>query len=188
MIVGNENVKKLERQSASAYFTWDITWTLCNACNPTFSLTGQVRPMLMSSVLHARSTLDRKAPFLNWLQNFFKRGVIFMFWHDIVYRELLYCVTNFELVCTWNKVAVIENAKACRVYPTFPYLHFSLKIITLNISKTRANLNKLSTYLGSATSIYPKIDLTVHAKNFLLTSVVNRPLTVSKVHSCFATN
>jgi len=29
-------VKKVERQSASAYFTWDITWTLCNACNPTF--------------------------------------------------------------------------------------------------------------------------------------------------------
>jgi len=29
-------VKKVERQSASSYFTWDITWTLCNACNPTF--------------------------------------------------------------------------------------------------------------------------------------------------------
>jgi len=29
-------VKKVERQSASAYFTWDITWTSCNACNPTF--------------------------------------------------------------------------------------------------------------------------------------------------------
>jgi len=25
VIVGNENVKKVERQSASAYFTWDIT-------------------------------------------------------------------------------------------------------------------------------------------------------------------
>jgi len=29
-------VKKAERQSAIAYFTRDITWTLCNACNPTF--------------------------------------------------------------------------------------------------------------------------------------------------------
>jgi len=27
-------VKKAERQSA--YFTWDITWALCNACNSTF--------------------------------------------------------------------------------------------------------------------------------------------------------
>jgi len=29
-------VKKVERQSASAYFTWDITWTVFNACNTTF--------------------------------------------------------------------------------------------------------------------------------------------------------
>jgi len=27
-------VKKVERQSASAYFTWDITLALCNARNP----------------------------------------------------------------------------------------------------------------------------------------------------------
>jgi len=32
--------------------------------------------------------------------NFFLKGVVFMFWHDIVYIELLYCVTNFELVWT----------------------------------------------------------------------------------------
>ena len=31
------------------------------------------------------------------------------------------------------------------------------------ISKTRANLKKLNAYLGSATSIYPKIDLTHRA-------------------------
>ena len=30
--------------------------------------------------------------------NFFLKGVVFMFSHDIVYIELLYCVTNFELV------------------------------------------------------------------------------------------
>ena len=53
---------------------------------------------------------------------FFLKGVAFMFWHDIVYIELLYCVTNFGLVWTWNKVAVVENAKKCRLYPTFPYL------------------------------------------------------------------
>ena len=45
-----------------------------------------------------------------------------MFWHDIVYIELLYYVTNFELVLTWNKVAMVENAKKCWLYPTFPYL------------------------------------------------------------------
>jgi len=33
---GNYNVKKVERQSASAYFTWGITWTSCNACNLAF--------------------------------------------------------------------------------------------------------------------------------------------------------
>jgi len=31
---------------------------------------------------------------------FFRKGVVFMFWQDIVYIELLYCVTNFELVWT----------------------------------------------------------------------------------------
>jgi len=36
MIVGNYNVKQVERQSASTYITWDITWTLCNTCNPSF--------------------------------------------------------------------------------------------------------------------------------------------------------
>jgi len=27
----------------------------------------------------------------------FLKGVVFMFWHDILYMELLYCVTKFEL-------------------------------------------------------------------------------------------
>jgi len=31
---------------------------------------------------------------------FFLKGVVVMFWHDIMYIELLYCVTNFELVWT----------------------------------------------------------------------------------------
>ena len=43
-----------------------------------------------------------------------------MFWHDIVCMELLYCVANFEVVWTWNKVAVVENAKKWRLYLTFP--------------------------------------------------------------------
>ena len=45
-----------------------------------------------------------------------------MFWHDIVYIELLYYVTNFELVWTWNKVVVVENAKKCRQNSAFPSL------------------------------------------------------------------
>jgi len=113
----------VERQSASAYFPWDITWTLCNACNPTFSD--------RSGVPHAHVEcapcmgLDRKITLFKLIVKFFLKGVVFMFWHDIVYVELLYCVINFELVWTWNKVAVVENAKKYRPYPTFPYLNVS---------------------------------------------------------------
>ena len=78
--------------------------------------------MLMSSVSHAWGTLDRKSTLFKLFANFFLKGVVFMFWQDIVYIELLYFVTNFELVWTCNKVAVVENAKKCRLYPAFPYL------------------------------------------------------------------
>jgi len=37
-------VKTVEKQSASAYFKWDITLTLCNACNPTFYWPVQCNP------------------------------------------------------------------------------------------------------------------------------------------------
>jgi len=63
-------------------------------------LTGQVNPVLMSSVPHGWGTLDRKSTLFKWIVNFFLKGVVFMFWHDNVYIELLYCVTNFELVWT----------------------------------------------------------------------------------------
>jgi len=59
----------------------------------------------------------------------------------------------------------IHNTVLCTVLN-----NFSLKIFAL-ISKTRANLKKISAYSGSATSIYPKIYLTRRAKIFLLTSV-----------------
>jgi len=72
-------------------------------------LTCQVYPMLISSTL------------FKLIVRFFLKGVIFMLWHDTVYIELLYCVTNFELVWTGSKVAVVENAKMCLLYPTFPY-------------------------------------------------------------------
>jgi len=63
-------------------------------------LTGQVYPMLMSSVPHAWGTLNRKSTFQNVLYNFFLKGVVVMFWHDFVYVKLLYCVTNIKLVWT----------------------------------------------------------------------------------------
>jgi len=67
---------------------------------PNFLLTGQVYPMLMSSVPHAWGTFDRKSTLFKLMGKFFLKGVVFMFWHDIVYIKLLYCVTKFELVWT----------------------------------------------------------------------------------------
>jgi len=63
-----------------------------------FLLTGQVYSMLMSSVPHAWGTLDTKSTLFKLIIKFFLKDIVFMFWHDIVYIELLYCVTNFELV------------------------------------------------------------------------------------------
>jgi len=42
-----------------------------------------------------------------------------------MYIELLYCVTNSKLVWTWNKVAVVENAKKVSTVPHLP-LHFPI--------------------------------------------------------------
>jgi len=92
---------------------------------PNFLLTCQVYPMLMSSVPQAWGTFDRKSTLFKLIVNFFLKGVVFMFWHDIAHIELLYCVTKFELVWTWNKVAVVENAKKCRLHPNFPYMFCS---------------------------------------------------------------
>ena len=53
--------------------------------------------MLMSSVPSAWGTFDRKRTLSKLIVKFFLKGVVFMFWHDILYVELLYCVTKFEL-------------------------------------------------------------------------------------------
>jgi len=45
-------------------------------------------------------TLDRKRTLFKLIVKFFLKDVVFMFWHDIVYIQLLYYVTNFELVWT----------------------------------------------------------------------------------------
>jgi len=53
-----------------------------------------------SGVPHAWGTLDRKINLFKLIVKFFLKGVVFTFWHDIVYTELLYYVTKFELVWT----------------------------------------------------------------------------------------
>ena len=50
---------------------------------PNFLLTGQMYLMLMSSVPHAWGTLDRKSNLFKLIVNFFLKGLVFMFWHDI---------------------------------------------------------------------------------------------------------
>jgi len=65
---------------------------------PNCLLTGQVYPVLMSGVSHAWGTLDRQSTLLKLFVKFFLKGVVFMFWYDILDIELLYCVTNVELV------------------------------------------------------------------------------------------
>jgi len=71
---------------------------------------------------HAKCTPCRKSTLFKLIVNFFLKSVVFMFWYDIVYIEWLYCVTSSELVLTWNKVAAVENAKKCRLYPPSPTL------------------------------------------------------------------
>jgi len=57
-------------------------------------------PLLMSGVPHACGTPDRKSTLFKLVVNFFLKGVVFMFWHDIVYIELVYCVTTSKHVLT----------------------------------------------------------------------------------------
>jgi len=47
---------------------------------------------------HAWGTLDRTSTLFKLTVKFFLKGVVFMFWHDIVYMELLLRVTYFEFV------------------------------------------------------------------------------------------
>jgi len=80
---------------------------------PNFLLTGQVYPILMSSVPpilmssvppifmssvpRAWGIFDRKSTLFKLVVKFFVKGVVFMFWHDIVFIELLYCVRYLGL-------------------------------------------------------------------------------------------
>jgi len=80
------------------YMGYHVNIMQCSQHN--ILLAGQVYPMLMSSVPHVWGTLDRKSTLFKLIVKFFPKSVVFMFWYDIVYIELLYCVTNFELVWT----------------------------------------------------------------------------------------
>jgi len=141
VIVGNYNVKKVERQSASACFTWDTTWTLCNACNPTFFDRSGV-PHVHVECASCLGHTQQKKYLLKCIVQFFLKGVVVMFWHDFLYVKLLYCVTNIKLVWTWNKAAVADIGKKCRLYPTFPYIKGKIKY---NEGVTRTD-NCLVTY------------------------------------------
>jgi len=44
--------------------------------------------------------IRQKSTLFELMGKFSLKSVVFMFWHDVVYIELLYCVTNFELVWT----------------------------------------------------------------------------------------
>jgi len=49
-----------------------------------------------------------------------KFGVVFMFWHDIVYIELLYFVTNFELLGLEIKLQWLKMQKIVDCTPPSP--------------------------------------------------------------------
>ena len=44
--------------------------------------------------------IRQKSTLFEFVVKFFLKDIVFMFWHDIMYIELLHCVTNFELVWT----------------------------------------------------------------------------------------
>jgi len=102
------------------YFGYHVNIMQC--MQPNFLFTSQVYPMFMSSVPQAWGTFDRKSTLFKMGVQFLLKGIVFMFWHNVAYIELLYCVTNFELVWTWVKAAVVRNAKKRRLCPNFPYM------------------------------------------------------------------
>jgi len=116
VMVGNQNVKKVERQSASG-----ISREQCamHATQLFVDRSGVPHAHVECAPCMGRG-LTEKVPLFELLVKFFLKGVVFIFLHDIVYIELLYCMTNFELVCTWNKVAVVGNAKKVSTVPHLP--------------------------------------------------------------------
>ena len=134
-----------------------------------FILTGQVYPMLMSSVLQAWGTLDWKRTLFKLIVKCFVKSVVFMLWHDVVYIELLYYVTNFKLVWTWNKVAVVENAKKLSIVPTFPYLScLTLIRCIFHFSFITCETTSVRNWFVLATRLAEQLNHTLSRQTFVL--------------------
>jgi len=76
------------------------------------------RQFFLQSLGHTR---QNKYPFKIGYK-FFSEGVVLIFWHTIVHKELLYCMTKVELVWTRIKVAVVEMQKSINYTPLSPTL------------------------------------------------------------------
>jgi len=85
-------------------------------------------------------------------------------------EDSLFCY----FILVWNISAILQCTVACSVIRNLSISANAKKMISVYL-KTRANLKKLSAYSGSATSVYPKIDLTLRAFQktiFWLTCVI----------------
>ena len=114
VIVGNQNAKKVERQSV----TWDIMWILWNAWNPTFYWPVRCTPCL-------GHTRQKKYPFQIDCK-IFSEGRWF---HVLAW----YYVTNFKLIWTWN---IRSSGCKCKKVSTVPHppLDELWKLATANIA------------------------------------------------------
>jgi len=95
VIVVNKNVKKTEAVSKCLFYM-GYHANIMKCMQPNFILSSVSTVECAPCMGHTR---QKKYPF-KLIVKFFMKGVVFMFWHGIVYIELLYCVINFELVWT----------------------------------------------------------------------------------------
>ena len=103
--------KKAERQSASAYFTWDITWTLCNACNPTFHWPVRCTPC----------SWQKKHPFLIDSKSFSEGRYIHVLAWYCVYRVT--CVINFVCDKFWACLDMKQSSSGWKCKKVSTVLH-----------------------------------------------------------------
>jgi len=97
------------------------------ACNPTFYWQVKCTPCSCRVCPRHGAHSTEKYPFLNCFWNVFWKALFSYF----VCIKLLYFMTTFELVWTWNKVAVVENAQKRRLYPTFHFTKYSCTVSCL---------------------------------------------------------
>ena len=92
-----------------------------------FLLTGQVYPMLMSSVPQAWGKLDRKSNLFKLIVKFFLKGGVFMFWHDIVYIDRAIIDLEPKIRTAEENLSLLPKKK------TIVFLHDWRQIIYLPI-------------------------------------------------------